>query len=339
MREDDEEREQRIRKLLEEVVVNGTYYELEDGNLLMSEKEDADELLDLKGRYFDALKYGKSWLYEKTFKYQPRTGRLLLNGSSLYLFLKGYSYMVQATDRKSRFILINRRSHGDNLYEKDWLKSQAFYGGAIREYSLPNPLIYAYYYRFSGFKAINPSISFGGIEPFFFPSDINEWESIDGYLSSLRLKKKYMPFIEKYFPGKCSRHPNMLTKDNPRVGLMSFLDTRVNKSKKEGDVFFVKTEIQDKVIYHIRDGDVENMRILSNPVEAIDRYCEHVLLGKSEQFDFLPFTSDFISPIDIYPKEVYEISNEEKKWWKNREKNGDWNANKWDKFGNLQGEL
>jgi len=33
------------------------------------------------------------------------------------------------------------------------------------------------------------------------------------------------------------------------------------------------------------------MRILSEPAEAVDRYCEHVLLRKPGRFDFQEFTS------------------------------------------------
>jgi len=71
-----------------------------------------------------------------------------------------------------------------------------------------------------------------------------------------------------------------------------FLDSRPTLRGKEGDVLFVKNHIQDGVIYHIKDADIENMRILSEPAEAIDRYCEHVLLEKPGRFDFLPYTSE-----------------------------------------------
>ena len=54
---------------------------------------------------------------------------------------------------------------------------------------------------------------------------------------------------------------------------------------------FVKNIMHDGVIYHIRNADIDNMRILSEPAEAIDRYCEHMLLKREGHFDFLPYTS------------------------------------------------
>jgi hypothetical protein len=73
---------------------------------------------------------------------------------------------------------------------------------------------------------------------------------------------------------------------------MMFMAAGPNPAGKEGDVFFVKNAngIQDGVIYHIKDADIENMRILSEPTEAIDLYCEHILLEKEGRFDFLPYT-------------------------------------------------
>jgi hypothetical protein len=75
------------------------------------------------------------------------------------------------------------------------------------------------------------------------------------------------------------------------TNFMLFLDSRPEGKGKEGDQLFVKTHIHDGVIYHVKDADIENMRILSNPAEAIDLYCEHVLLEKEGRFDFLPYTT------------------------------------------------
>ena len=50
------------------------------------------------------------------------------------------------------------------------------------------------------------------------------------------------------------------------------------------------------MVYYIRDADVANMMILADPAEAIDRYCEHVLLRNEERFDFRPWAIPFESP-------------------------------------------
>jgi len=85
-------------------------------------------------------------------------------------------------------------------------------------------------------------------------------------------------------------------KDMPFVNFMLFLDSRPTVAGTEGDVFFVKNHMQDGTIYYIRDADVANMMILADSVEAIDQYCEHVLIKREGRFDFRPFAKPFVSP-------------------------------------------
>ena len=63
----------------------------------------------------------------------------------------------------------------------------------------------------------------------------------------------------------------------------------IGEKKTDGDHLFVKTHDQDGLVYYIRDADVANMMILTDPAEAIDLYCEHVLLRKEGRFDFRPW--------------------------------------------------
>lgn len=72
-----------------------------------------------------------------------------------------------------------------------------------------------------------------------------------------------------------------------------FLDTRpYDLAGNCGDQFFVVDSRTDKVVYHIHNGDVENLRILLPDAvgEAMDEYCAHTLLRTEGRFDFLPYS-------------------------------------------------
>lgn len=144
---------------------------------------------------------------------------------------------------------------------------------------MPEPLRAAYYHRFSGLSVLyEPRTSFLSAN-LLLPNLVN-WSSIDVYLGKIRQKKKLLPWIEDIFPNVAHEY---------YYNLVSFLN--VWHSKKEADILFAKTHIQDGIIYYVKDHDVKNMMILSDPIEAIDSYCEHVLLRKEGRFDFMPYTS------------------------------------------------
>ncbi|WP_413208501.1 hypothetical protein [Rhodospirillum sp. A1_3_36] len=235
------------------------------------------------------MKKGKEWLYERIVQHQERSGRILLNGGDLFIRSfdrssvgsNGISYELMQ-EVNGRLISIERDPIGDNV---DQHNIDGYYG---RHLSLPDPIRLAYYQRFDGLNA--PEEIIWGIRRILLPLPIvGGWSSIDNYLKRLRLKKKYLPLIEEMIPGVRPKDLSMESYTN----FMMFLDSRYSRLERKGDVLFVKNHIQDKVVYHIKDADVPNMRILADPKEAIDRYCEHVLLRKEGRFDFLPYTTEF----------------------------------------------
>ena len=164
-----------------------------------------------------------------------------------------------------------------------------------RELSLPEPLRMAYYHRIDGLGIANSPVFgiYGWILPF---ASSNEWKKIDYYLAGLRLKKKFLPLVEEMIPGiKPADNVNKDMAYNFRMFLSSW-GSFARKKRSEGDHLFVKNHIQDGVVYYIRDADVANMMILAEPAEAVDRYCEHVLLRKEGRFDFRPWAVPFESP-------------------------------------------
>lgn len=234
--------------------------------------------------YYTPLKNGKEWLFELTKKFQPRTGSLLLSDGELYvrkIMVSGDPLLFMMLEVQGKVVLVNRSFYGSHFDDASYQEKRR---PPERCESLPPAIRDAYYSRFDGLNIpTTPSV---GIYTRLLPFPVHRpWQSWDGYLEEFRgYKKKYLPWLEERIPNvKPDSKYDVYTK------FMMFLDTRPDLKGKEGDVFFVKNHIQDGVIYHIKDADIENMRILENPEEAIDRYCEHVLLEKEGRFDFLQY--------------------------------------------------
>jgi hypothetical protein len=245
---------------------------------------------------------GKEWLYEETAQFQPRTGKLLLEGSQLYIIIrKVYDtpegmvakdeaqvrgtivYLIQEVN--GMVVHIPRQFLGSNISDPTWKPSKWQDGTPApqRQQSFCIELTKAYYTKFDGLSI--PSTSAIGIESRLLPLKSNGgWESVNRYLEQLRLKKKHISLIEEFIPDIKPKR-----KYDNHTNFMSFLDTR----PLGDEVFFVKNHIQDGVIYCLKKGDVPNMQILNNPIEAIDLYCEHILLRREGKFDFTPFLTPF----------------------------------------------
>lgn len=121
------------------------------------------------------------------------------------------------------------------------------------------------------------------------------WEPFDNILAEFdrQWKKKLLPLVLNKIPNAYITHYNPYNgKPYQWASLRCFLDTRpFGLSGKCGDQFFVLDTSYDKIVYHIHDGDVANLRILNNPAQAIDEYCAHTLLRTEGRFDFLPWSN------------------------------------------------
>ena len=262
------------------------------------------------------LERGKEWTFNFISKYQPRTARQLLGGSEFKLMAEytgasligtGDSYNIDLVQEvNGQVVKIHRRFWGSNPDDPDYHKNIERTNAALlkrwgfpmpleqRQFSLPEPLRMAYYHRIDGLRMANDCPVFG-IHGWILPfASCYEWIGIDGYLAGLRLKKKLLPVVEEMIPGI-----KPAEKDMAYINFMMFLSswgTFTGKKRTDGDHLFVKNHIKDGVVYYIRDADVANMMILAEPAEAVDRYCEHVLLGKGGRFDFRPWAVPFESP-------------------------------------------
>lgn len=250
------------------------------------------------------LKNGKAWLFDDLRKYQPRTYEVVMGGSEFRLLRRRYDgkevqALVLVVGGEVVEVCRNfwGRNPGDPGYQ-DWISRVSAnltqkWGRPMtmeeRHLSLPEPLRMSYYRLFDGLNL--PRRVPWGIEFRLLPRPTRGWNSIDGYLKSLGLEKQLLPIVEEMIPGI-----RPAQKDMPFVNFMLFLDSRPTVAGTEGDVFFVKNHMQDGTIYYIRDADVANMMILADSVEAIDQYCEHVLIKREGRFDFRPFAKPFVSP-------------------------------------------
>ncbi|MCB5205541.1 hypothetical protein LH464_24195 [Neorhizobium sp. T786] len=249
------------------------------------------------------LNIGKEWLFGLTLKHQPRTAALLLDGGELFVRVREAATDAIATftmdlalEVQNKIVCINRLRFDENLSDPGHQAYMARLEANLtrrdgrprkknqRQFSLPMPLREAYYTRFDGLNLPERPVAY---PQRILPWGINRpWESLEGYLEGLRgYTKKYQPWFEE-------RLPIQRLEDRKDIPFMAFLDTRTKL--RDGDIFFVKNTIQDGTVYHIKDDIIEDMRVLSEPAEAFDRYCEHILLGREGRFDFLPYTSPFV---------------------------------------------
>jgi len=231
---------------------------------------------------------GKDWLLKYVYKYQPRTGKILKENSKLFggvdLDTKleytkegelGNTFL--GLECSNTIIEIERDFYGNNLCDKE--ENKTISKEINRYYSLPEKIKMAYFYKFSGFG----TSGIGSVLP------CNSWDSFDGYMDSYKIpkgkQKRWYKWMEQFMPKF-----DLKSLGGTCTDFMSFLDTRYEGNENEIETtLFVKTHLKDGIVYAIQNGDIENMKILSNPAEAIDRYCEYVLTMHKTDFDFTPY--------------------------------------------------
>ena len=235
--------------------------------------------------YVTPLVLGKTWVFDLLNHHQPRTAAILLDGGELFLRWaaseSGSVNLDLGLVVLGKVVLLERRRNFLNLSDENCLVS-----ATDRVFSLPEQIKEAYYTRFDGLNI--PQTGSVGYKTYQLPFPVGRpWQSWDGYLEEFSgYKKKYCAWLEGRIPDVAP-----LKKTASWNNFMAFLDTRPTLSGKEGDVLFVKNHIQDGVVYWVCDADIENMRVLADPVAALDLYCEHVLLGRDGRFDFMPYSA------------------------------------------------
>lgn len=249
--------------------------------------------------YVTPIDMGKAWLFELTCKHQPRTGAMIMEGGPLFVrnerYGDGFLAGVMAVEVNGKMVRFFRRFQGLNPSDDNYKP----YGNGVTGYekSLPDDLGEAYYTRFDGMSLL-PEANVT-IHSWALPRDITNWSILQNYLDDFRgATKKYLPWFNERFPElvpspeddgcyfdfRCwldTRLANNLSRD------LTPAEQRARDMNYPVDALFVRQDIVNSPVFHVVDGKLDEMRVLINPAEAVDLYCEHVLLGREERFDFV----------------------------------------------------
>lgn len=247
--------------------------------------------------YMGMLERGKAWITQPLERLQPHSygafqavvGPLLLGIVLIKDLLRpGGPPLVQPVlffDASDRMIEVKATFPGDTYECGNFPKSLL---------SLPDDLAKSWLWRTKGWRV--PSEPFQGpmINRRLIGHPMGGWLSLDGVLESYdrRRQKVLMSHMLERFPDA------VVTLHNPHdaspyqwTSMRCFLDTRpADLGGPVGDQFFVFDQKRDQTVYHIHQGDIDDIRILRDPADAIDRYCAHVLRGLSGEFDFSPWS-------------------------------------------------
>lgn len=247
--------------------------------------------------YVTPMKKGKNWLFEDTLQHQPRTGAMIMEGGPLTIFMEtlqsGTILEKMALEVNGKMVRLYRNYADRNPSDEDY--EPVDNGMVSPERALPEGLGAAYYTRFSG-MSLFPEPP-GDIYSYALPKNTGNWSDLNEYLGEYPgTKRKFLPWFHERFPDCVPRK-----RDAGFYRFEGWLDTSIASTirpltreeqrsidrKYPIDTLFVRRDIENSPVYHVVDGRLDEMRVLINPLEAVDLYCEHVLLGREERFDFI----------------------------------------------------
>lgn len=230
------------------------------------------------------LEKGKEWLFQDLKQFQPLTGNLLIDNGELfvgsafpirppkregmppkgklYLYLEVNGRLIQiGVPRPS---LTNRRTDVDDLpceirrayYNKDLMDGLLVPEGKVPRPSgrlLPIPLACA-------------------------------WPFTNRWAEWLHLTDRELERLVAVLNLEQDRDGNYY---DLRSFLVHFPSD--NSGFSESDVLFLHQKTSE--ILHMKNGDINSIRVLERYSEAIDRYCFHIISGNPDRFNFEEFTS------------------------------------------------
>ena len=245
--------------------------------------------------YLGFLQGKKSWVLEPLEKLQPHSYKVLEEKASPLLvgITLFKDHMVPGSplvpspylffDVCGRMIEVQATFAGSNYEDGDHCFSHLT--------SLPDELAKSWLWRTGGWRIPGDLPEYVSTYRQLIGHPANSWPETDVYLDSLGrgYKKKYLAKVVERFPDCVVEAKDKY--DKRHHYFKCFLDTRPSGiAGPVGDQFFVCAQRTDQVVYHIHRGDVDNIRVLHNPAEAIDRYCGHTLLRTPHEFDFMPWS-------------------------------------------------
>ncbi len=243
------------------------------------------------------LRRGIVWLSEPFMALQPQSYAALLECASPLAL--GLARLTQhfpddppaglhtiACECRGRMIEVRPSFRGET-YER----GNDCFGNLL---ALPDGLAKSWLWRTEGWRI--PGEPYGGlfVNRRLVTHPSYGWVHTDDYLDSLGhgWKRKFLPRIVEMFPD-CLKPAKEKSRSNLYM-FRCFLDTRpANVFAPTGDQFFVVSTRRDQVVYHVHKGDIANLRVLHDPVDAIDRYSAHTLRNLPGEFDFSPWSEPY----------------------------------------------
>jgi len=240
--------------------------------------------------FLTPFRNGVLWTFEPLKRSFPKTYKSLVKETRFFLIT--YNRLDTDTfelvlEHKRGLIKVGRRSLGHNPGDESYKPE---HDAPIK--ALPKEVRQAFYSRFDGLGVVR-RLGFE-LYDFLLPLSRSSTRTLDEMAERYNLNSNNLDLkMQNRFP------ISKRTADAHSFFFMSaFLCTHADNPEEpdtrlNGDYLFIKHHIHDNEIYHVKDGDYENMRVLDNYVEAIDNYCEHILEERSGKFDFIPYTKTF----------------------------------------------
>lgn len=233
---------------------------------------------------------GVKWAFEPLSEHFPRTYSALKSGTRFFLvhrpwISRDYLLFLKVKDR---LLGITRQPIGRNRGDRGYSPKIDF---AIN--SLPSEISNAFYTKFDGLCVLR-DVDRVPFQNFLLPKRRNSWVGLN------ELAERHGHDKNTLFKDFKNRFPVLKHSNGGSdfFNMFAFLDTYIDnpedkRTRYVGDYFFVKLHNFDQIIYHIRDGDYKNMRILSQYTQALDEYCSHTILRKKGRVNFEPYTKAF----------------------------------------------
>ncbi len=104
----------------------------------------------------------------------------------------------------------------------------------------------------------HPVAFLGGYD---LPMSFSSWDPLDNYCENIEISKKKIRKITKDF---------------------KYNDLRIIVEGSKGDLVIVDHSKKDKKLYHVKDLDFDNYRLIEDPIKKLDQYFVNAVLGFPE---------------------------------------------------------
>ena len=257
---------------------------LEAGVEYFYRKEDAPEPLVSKIYDFKTgpdvltpLDMGKESFLEHLVKYQPKTGQALLSGGELFTALKSrIGPPLRPGMAPSIGAGIYLETHG-RVIELGAMSLSYKCRDSSMTFGLPNELKQAYYFdgQLQGMGLLTDPSRLMVTD--FLPTLLtNGWPHTNTIVKGLRGVKTILAQLVDRF--------NLEQQSSGDYYELRCFLKRNGGEKDASEALLVHVPTQE--ILHMTERDILGMRVLQNPVEALDEYCSHIITTGVNDFSF-----------------------------------------------------